>query len=79
MIRESLKLLSSTRGILPLVEYLFHLPQEFRRKKWLFQNVCVVFTQFGELIAKARYEQQLRFGACCTKFVVKAQPRLVRA
>jgi len=55
-----------SRGGFPLVEYIFHLAQEFRRKEWLFQNVCAVFTQFGELILKSRYKQEPRFGAICT-------------
>jgi len=58
--------LSGARGRLSLVEYIVHLTHEFRRKEWLSQNVSAVFAQFGELIAKARYKQEFRFGASHT-------------
>src|ERR1017187_3427615 len=58
--------LSGAGGRLSLVEYIVHLTHEFRRKEWLSQNVFAVFAQFGELIAKARYKQEFRFGASHT-------------
>jgi hypothetical protein len=66
--------LSRTRGILPLNNYVVHFTQKFGRKEWLFQNVCAVFTQFGNLITQARYKQELRFGMCRTNSLGKLKP-----
>jgi hypothetical protein len=65
--------LSSTRGVLPLVNYVVNFAQELRREEWLFQNVCAI-TQFGKLITKAGYKQELRFGACRTNSFGKLKP-----
>ena len=66
--------LYSIRDILPLVNYFVHFTQEFRRKKWLFQNVGVVFSQSGKLITKAAYQQELRFGVCRTNSLGQLKP-----
>src|ERR1700737_3160524 len=63
-----------TCGSLPLVERIFYLTQEFRRKKGLFQNGCPAlyqFTQFGKFVSKASDKQELHLGMSRTNLLRK--------
>src|SRR5271157_2788933 len=61
-----------TGGRLFLIERVFHLTQQFRRKKGLFQKGCTdlaEFTQFGKFVSKASDKQELHLGVYRTNLL----------